>query len=50
MNVAMGLNQQEEEILSFEVSDETLESAAGSATAVNYTLGGCTAIQTCPVF
>ncbi len=49
MNVAMGLNQQEDEILSFEVSDETLESAAGSETAVNYTLGGCTAIQTCPV-
>ena len=46
----MGLNQQEEEILSFEVSDEALESAAGNETAVNFTLGGCTAIQTCPAW
>ena len=49
MNVAMGLNQQDEETLSFDVSDEALEGAAGGETAVNYTLGGCTAIQTCPV-
>ena len=46
MNVAMGLNQQEEDILGFEFSDDALESAAGSETAVNYTLGGCTALQT----
>ena len=51
MNVATGLNQQEEDILGFEVSDEALESAAGSETAVNYlTLAGCTAIQHCPAW
>ena len=50
MNEATRLNQQEQDILSFDVSDETLESAAGGEAAVNYTLGGCTAIQTCPVF
>jgi hypothetical protein len=50
MKQATRPNQQEEDILSFDVSDETLESAAGGEAAVNYTLGGCTAIQTCPVF
>lgn len=50
MNVAMGLKHQEEDIFSLEVSDEVLESAAGSETAANYTLGGCTAIQVCPTF
>ena len=50
MNVAMGLNQQEEDILSFAVSDDALESAAGNEIAVNYSLGGCTAIQHCPAW
>lgn len=50
MNVAMGLNQQEEDILGFEVSDDALESAAGSETAVNYTLSYCTSVQFCPAW
>jgi hypothetical protein len=50
MTMSMGLNQREQEILSFEVSDEVLESAAGSETAANYTLGACTTIQVCPTF
>jgi hypothetical protein len=50
MKQATRPNQSEEDILSFDVSDDTLESAAGGELSVNYTLGGCTAIQTCPVF
>jgi hypothetical protein len=50
MNVAMGLIQQKEDILCFEVSDDALEGAAGSETAANYTLGACTTIQVCPTF
>jgi hypothetical protein len=41
----MVLNQ-EEEILSFEVSDEALESAAGSEQA--FTLGACSGLSVCP--
>jgi hypothetical protein len=46
----LGLNQKEEEILSFEVSDDVLESAAGTETAANYTLGSCTGLSVCPAF
>jgi len=41
----MVLNQ-EEEILSFEVSDEALENAAGSEQA--FTLGACSGLSVCP--
>jgi len=37
----------EEEVLSFDVSDEALESAAGTEKA-NYTLGACTGLSVCP--
>ncbi|MGE5163626.1 MAG: hypothetical protein ACM3IH_06330 [Sphingobacteriales bacterium] len=48
-NTAMGLQQTEEEILAFEVSDEALESAAGSThEQVNYTLGACSGLSVCP--
>jgi len=40
----MVLNQ--EEILSFEVSDEALEAAAGSEQA--FTLGACSGLSVCP--
>ena len=40
----------EEEVLSFEVSDEVLESAAGTETAASFTLGDCTALSVCPAW
>jgi hypothetical protein len=46
----MGFEQTEQEILSLEVSDEALESAAGTAkeNAGNYTLAACTGLSVCP--
>jgi hypothetical protein len=44
------LNQKEEEILSFDVSDEALESAAGTEISANYTLGSCTGLSVCPAW
>jgi hypothetical protein len=39
----------QEEILSFDVSDEALEVAAGTAkTRVSFTLGSCTGLSECP--
>lgn len=45
-----GLDRTEEEILTFEVSDESLETAAGTGKekAGNYTLGFCTGFTSCP--
>ena len=42
-----GLDQIDEEILSYEVSDESLETAA-TAKAGAYTLGFCTGLSACP--
>jgi hypothetical protein len=44
------LEQTEEEMLTYEVSDEALESAtgAGNERARNYTLYFCTALDLCP--
>jgi hypothetical protein len=39
---------QTEEILSYEISDEALESAAGTKRAARYTLYYCTALDLCP--
>jgi hypothetical protein len=49
-NTTTGLEQTEQEILTFELSDETLEAAAGTMQekAVNYTLGACTGLSVCP--
>jgi hypothetical protein len=44
------LNQKEQEILSFDVSDEVLESAAGTEASANYTLGSCTGLSVCPAW
>ena len=46
----IGLDRPEEEILTYEVSDEALETAAGTGTAkaANYTLYYCTALHLCP--
>jgi hypothetical protein len=41
--------QREEEILSFEVSDEALEAAAGSMEKAGaFTLAFCSGLDTCP--
>ena len=50
MNLTSGLDLNEEEILGFEVSDEVLESAAGTETIANYTLGACTGLSVCPAY
>ena len=42
------MDQKEEEVLSFEVSDEVLESAAASDMATPFTLGSCTGVSVCP--
>ncbi len=46
----MGLEQTEQEIFSFEVSDEALEAAAGTVgeKAANYTLAACSGLSVCP--
>ena len=44
----IGLDQNEEEILTYEVSDEALETAAGADKSANYTLGGCSGLSVCP--
>ncbi len=40
----------EQEVLSFEVSDEVLESAAGTEMTASFTLGDCTALSVCPAW
>jgi hypothetical protein len=48
-NITTAVEKSEEEILSFEVSDEALEIAAGSAKEkANFTLGACTGLSVCP--
>ncbi len=40
----------EEDIFTYEVSDEALEATAGTGkeTAANYTFGACTGLSVCP--
>jgi len=48
-NITMGLEKTEEETLAFEVSDEALEMAAGTAKEkANFTLGACSGLSVCP--
>ena len=46
----IGLEKTEQEIFAFEVSDETLESAAGTVREKggNYTLAACSGLSVCP--
>ena len=44
----MIIDQTEDEILNYEVSDESLETAAATAKAGAYTLGFCTGLSACP--
>ncbi|MGB6270814.1 MAG: hypothetical protein WBF44_04410 [Pseudolabrys sp.] len=44
----IGLEKTEKEILAFDVSDETLEIAAGTANEkAGFTLGSCTGLSVC---
>jgi hypothetical protein len=48
-NITIGLEKTEGEIFAFEVSDEALEIAAGTAKEkANFTLGACTGLSECP--
>jgi hypothetical protein len=38
----------EENLLTYEVSDEALETAGGDEIAGNYTLAACTGLSVCP--
>jgi hypothetical protein len=38
----------EEELITYEVSDEALENAGANETATNYTLAACTGLSECP--
>jgi len=42
------MDQKEEEILSFEISDEVLESAAATEMTSPYTIALCTGVLVCP--
>jgi hypothetical protein len=42
------MDQKEQETLTFELSDEVLESAAGTELPTPYTLGSCTGLMVCP--
>jgi hypothetical protein len=43
-----GLDQTEQEILSYDVSDDALEAAAGIDQPSAFTLGACTGLSVCP--
>ena len=47
-SATMGLEQTEQDILAFEISDEALEAAAGTEQAANYTLAACSGLSVCP--
>jgi hypothetical protein len=47
--LTIGLEQIEEDILAFEISDETLEVAAClTKEKANFTLGACSGLTVCP--
>jgi hypothetical protein len=49
-NMTTGLDQNEEDLLIYAISDEVLEAAAciGHEKAENYTLAACTGMSVCP--
>lgn len=48
-HTTIGLDQAEEAILTYEISDEALERAAWTVKELgNYTIGNCTGLETCP--
>jgi hypothetical protein len=44
------IEQTEQDILAFEISDEALEAAAGTEQAANYTLAACSGLSVCPAW
>ncbi|MGB9296585.1 MAG: hypothetical protein WCB52_10345, partial [Pseudolabrys sp.] len=46
-NMTMGLEQNEENLLTYQVSDEILETVGGKEIAANFTLGACTGQSVC---
>ena len=50
MNNSIGLDQTEEEILTYEVSDGAIEAAAGTMrdNAGSFTVSFCSGLDTCP--
>ncbi len=48
-NITIALEQADEEIFAFEISDAALEIAAGTAKEkTNFTLGACSGLSVCP--
>jgi hypothetical protein len=43
----MTIDQYGENLLTYDVSDEALETAGGKETAGNFTLGACTGLSVC---
>lgn len=52
MNDIIGFSETGEELLTYKVSDEALEIAAGTVRekAVNYTLAACSGLSVCPAW
>ena len=49
IGTTMRIEQTEQEVLVFEVSDEALEAAAGTANEkAHFTLGACSGLSVCP--
>jgi hypothetical protein len=48
MTDTIGIDQTEEEILAYDVSDEALETAAGTGKSGAFTLSFCSGLDTCP--
>jgi hypothetical protein len=48
MTTNTNIEQSEESPLSYEVSDEALETAVGNIIAGHYTLAACTGLSVCP--
>ncbi len=49
-DMTIGLHQNDEDLLAYEICDEVLETAActGHAKAGSYTLAACTGLSACP--
>jgi hypothetical protein len=47
-HMTIKLDQMEEDLLIYAVSDKALEIAGGNKTAGNYTLAACTGLSVCP--
>jgi hypothetical protein len=48
MTTNTNIEKSEESLLTYEISDEALETAVGNIIAGNYTLAACTGLSVCP--